>query len=762
MGERKYLVSQEELARAIEEAETIGIPFSQKGAANGVATLDGEEHLTLAQVPPPVVTSSAVGFAPSVIYLDSTPEFYGAKTTLLEPGFDSTAAFQALSEALVARGGGTARVTGREYIVDGLVWENGVNWKSQQGAKTILKARAGSTNPGQILLAKGFVTGEWDGFWLEENGNEGQHGFYFKAQEPTGGGSGGLLNCSFSNILVTGRPGAAYGMWFQGGAIGSALVHQFCTFSQVTIYREGSGSAVRTNRCFKATGQVEKLEFDAGCTFASTVNKGPGTNIELSREFLLSTTLTASVAASATAIKVASATGLEAGKVFKLDDSVHDEICEVKEIIGLEVVLKSALAYAHESSCPLYALSGTVGAPTTRAPSGFAFFGSTIQSSAMEILVDTGVTKMDCYGVDFEQSNYILKVRKKAYEINLHGATITTATEGTGNGRGTITVGSATITGAGGSWAEGEKISAPGIKPGTTVTHVAGTTLTISSPVEANGAEGAAEVALAKGGNGEGYVALYEGESQGVCTYYASGATDQGIIGVGSAARMQNLVGNSMVRVSSGLTLVVGTAESLEIQNAHEVVLSNATTTIKSFSASHATGETVIVHATKAATKFASGGNITLPGGTLTLGVNDIATFLRSDYSGFLTWILVDVQRATEVGLEPKWEEIGELHANLVAASGYPPHIQTALLYTGMIGIRGAAEATAELASSPLLFNLPVAFRPETKRGPIPIGNSEGKYTTIVIAPNGNVNSNETIKSGVTICLDGINFAQKP
>ena len=44
-----------------EAAEVLKIPLTQRGAANGVPTLDGEEHLTLSQVPPSVVTSSATG-----------------------------------------------------------------------------------------------------------------------------------------------------------------------------------------------------------------------------------------------------------------------------------------------------------------------------------------------------------------------------------------------------------------------------------------------------------------------------------------------------------------------------------------------------------------------------------------------------------------------------------------------------------------------------------------------------------------------------
>ena len=41
-----------------EAAEVLKIPLTQRGAANGVPTLDGEEHLTLSQVPPSVANGS--------------------------------------------------------------------------------------------------------------------------------------------------------------------------------------------------------------------------------------------------------------------------------------------------------------------------------------------------------------------------------------------------------------------------------------------------------------------------------------------------------------------------------------------------------------------------------------------------------------------------------------------------------------------------------------------------------------------------------
>src|ERR1039457_1781015 len=66
---------------------------AEKGAASGLASLDGEEHLTASQVPPSVVSSSAA------IDICRT---YGAT-----PGNDCTEAMQRAISAVVALGGGT-------------------------------------------------------------------------------------------------------------------------------------------------------------------------------------------------------------------------------------------------------------------------------------------------------------------------------------------------------------------------------------------------------------------------------------------------------------------------------------------------------------------------------------------------------------------------------------------------------------------------------------------------------------------------------
>src|ERR1700690_1601745 len=98
-------------------------------------------------LPESVVKSTSVGYPPSTIFLDTTPEFYGAKG---DGATNDTLAFQECSKAVVAAGGGFVRLSAKIYIVDGLKLEAGVKWfgRSSKAASTILKALSGSSNVG--------------------------------------------------------------------------------------------------------------------------------------------------------------------------------------------------------------------------------------------------------------------------------------------------------------------------------------------------------------------------------------------------------------------------------------------------------------------------------------------------------------------------------------------------------------------------------------------------------------------------------------
>ncbi len=269
-------------------------------------------------------------------------------------------------------------------------------------------------------------------------------------------------------------------------------------------------------------------------------------------------------------------------------------------------------------------------------PAFIQFDGSTIQNSDLHVLAEKAVL-VDFYAVDFEVGHRTLRALESSYSVNMRGArNLESASEGTANGTGTATVGSNTITGATGAWAGGNTIVGPGIGAGVTVTNVSGTTIEISSIVAANGTEGAQPfIPLIKGGEGKGDFAKYESNSTGKCRYFTVGPVDQGVVNSGGASVQVEMIDRGaaiQVTQTTGVSLASGTAVTLNIYSALEVVLTDAAHTIKTLQGLHGTGETVRFRATIANTMLETGGNLSIPEGKLTLAAGDIATFARTDY----------------------------------------------------------------------------------------------------------------------------------
>jgi Pectate lyase superfamily protein len=638
-------------------ADVKAVPTSAEGQPGGVATLDGSGLLPEAQLPGSVVSSSDVGFAPSVIWLDSTPEFYGAKGDGVT---DDTAAFQTLSKALNEKGGGTGRLSAKTYVVDGYVWESGVCWEGRSASGTILKAKAGSANSAMITMSVGRVRDcGWKNIQFLPNGNSGQHCFSLYAQESEATSDGGVWQCYFENLRVgtaVSSAGAWTGccFWFRGGATGSKLPHQYVNFRNVVAIRANTGGNATISRCLKLTGECNQFNLDGSCNLQGQETYGKtGTNVELSREFLFATTLTAESVAGASELKVASATGFEANKQFSLGEGTTNEILAVSSVEGTTIHLTGTTKFIHANGARCYLLSGTVGAPAENAPGVIGFdAGCTIQYGDLGVLADH-CSNVDVRSPWMEGMSRGLRVRVSSASVNLHAPHVANISEGESNGTGEATVGSKTISKATGVWANGNQISGPGIPAGTTVESGGGTeTLTLTAAVAANGTEGVQMIALVKGGKGEGYIAKFESASSGhIHDHYIYGATDQGVISESGNARVDAPTRGtaSPATTSTGVVPTIASAETITIGNAREIVLTGSTS-VKTILAQHATSETLRIRISNEAIRFLNTGNIDLQSnGEVHVWPNDVVTLMRTDTTS-RTWKLVGVQRKQNTG----------------------------------------------------------------------------------------------------------------
>jgi hypothetical protein len=586
----------------------------------------------------------------SITAIDLVPENYGAKGDGVT---DDTEAFEKCSKAIKAAHsgkGGTMFLRAVTYILDNFIWENKITIEGSGQQATTLKAKAGSTNP-VIRIGAGKVEGGWRNLQVASNGNAGQHGFQLHAVENETGG--GVWNSDFTNVQVGSFSGCQ--MWFQGGAIGAGEPHQNVTFHNVYLRRPDTGTGATTSRGFKATGQCAKFYFDTDCVIQGITNLGEGkavgTNIELSREFLQTTTLSAEAAAGQKKVKLTSVAGLEANKLVSIGEGAFNELCEIESIAGSEVTMKANLEFTHANGDTFYALSGTVGAPATKAPVFFLFDGATIQNADLEALVDSAqwVIFKAC---DAENQARVMKVRHEGFQVHFQG-NVSGATEGTALGSGTLTPGSKIITGANAGWVNGDKINGRGIPAGTTVeSGGGGAEIHITNNVEetTGGETAMTGVPLVKGGEGKGYIADYGAGCQGSVSYFPNGGIDNAVICHGEhGVRVKELARKSATTFqnTTGITRSMGTAEVLNLGGALAASLTNATNSIKFISGTHATGERIRITATVAATKFITGGNITLPGGVnLTLAAGETVNLEKTD-AGPTTWIVIGVQRTS-------------------------------------------------------------------------------------------------------------------
>jgi hypothetical protein len=759
--------------------------LAQKGAANGIATLDGGERLPAVQLPSSAVSDSrgsATGDlllfdgasfvriprgAPGeqmVVGLDGTVRYQPATSlnldAIIAEGVTPTEALEKANAAFAAAGGGKLVIGGgavKEYTFKKMVLQTGVKWIAPAGPRaTVIKQEVGVAEP-LVQSAVGPVQNtEVDG--LSFVPNEQGYALLLEALEDPVKKTGGLFENIFRNCLFgrSSSPAEMAPVWLRGSPTNASLIHQFVYFKNCTFYRANTGANANKNRCIKITGRCEKIFADEQCIYnGSTAQEKVGTNIEIGREFSSPTALTAEAAAGATRYTAASVAGIEAGKIVRVGEGATADTRKVKEVVGKEIVLTLALAFTHAVGENSYLLAGE------NAPSFIGIRG-TSQNCYLNAYVDKslvvsigGKTPMD-----MEYATRGVRVVEESWHFSGNVRPLNVS-EGTSNGTGTATVGSNIITEATGEWANGNIVNGRGIS-GLEVTNVTGgagaLTLTLSDNVAANGTTGAQSISLVKGGKGEGYIYSFENNSLAEYEYHPQGAIDRTVIAdATSSATPRNLTRGAPLQVitTSGLTPVI-TAEGnvLKVGKSREVILGSGAA-IKTVYGQHGVGEELTLRA-PSTTLIENVGNITIPsGGKMTLAAGDAITLRRQDHAGTLTWIVAGVVRAQEELEGAAFEAINE---HLGTPAGFAA--ATWAIKNGRVYLDGHFEATAEIPASTKLCGLPAAAHPESKHLLLPAVTSV--YTTITVATNGELVAQAIMKSGAKMGLSGINFPLKP
>jgi hypothetical protein len=480
--------------------------------------------------------------------------------------------------------------------------------------------------------------------------NTEQDCFYLYAQEDEEHGEGGVSWCQFEDLQIGtfAAPFQRNGMWWRGGATGAKRPHQFNTFRNVKINRANTGNQKETSRALKLTGQNAKFEFDTACDIQGTSSSGQfGVNVEIGREFLLATTLTAEAAAGQKVIKVAELpTECESGKVLSVGEANANEALEVSSVSGKEITFKTNLAFAHASGSRVYALSGTIASPATKDSHSIAFHGGAFQNADLQVLVDSAKV-IDFYSPDFENQYRGIRARGTSYEVHVRNLVTGAYTEGTSNGEGEVESGSKTLSGATKTWTVGDKVHGPGIEPGTTIeAEVEAGKYTLSLAAGFTGIEGKGKIPLIKGGEGNGYIAKYEGTATGSISGTYEGFSDNYVVSKtiegGLDSRGLHPLSGLRYVVSNGNTLTGAAKEEILTYNVREFVFTSKSAAVKKIKGIQGTGELLILrNGFTEAIELAKGGNIGLPGKVaVKLEPGEAKGVLRTDY-GEYTWVLV-------------------------------------------------------------------------------------------------------------------------